>query len=89
MNEWMQMAQNGADSKTNQWLNDNPIILGMLALLIGAVLAQSGLRELRKGVARDKYGNKMTGGYGKFVSILRIVIGVGSCGFGLYKIIAG
>lgn len=89
MNTLMILAQSGADSPANKWLNENPLILGLIAILIGAVLAGSGVYELRTGVSRDKYGKEITGAHGKFTSGLRIVFGAGICVFGLYKMLAG
>ena len=89
MNKLSLLAQRGADSPANKWLSENPLVLGLLALLIGAVLAGSGVYELRKGVSRDKYGNEIKGGLGKFTSILRIGFGGAACMFGVYKMIAG
>ena len=86
---FLPLAQRGADSPINRWLGENPVILGLILLLIGGVLAISGVYELRKGVAHDKYGNEMRGGMGQFVAIVRIVGGLGACGFALYKIIVG
>ncbi|NOY41521.1 MAG: hypothetical protein GXP26_06760 [Planctomycetes bacterium] len=83
------LAQRGADSPANQWLNEHPHVLGLIALLIGAALAGSGVYELRKGIAHDKFGNEIRGGMGKVASIFRVVFGVAACGFGLYKIVAG
>ena len=89
MNEWMMLAQRGANSPANVWLRENPLVLGLLALLLGVVLAGSGAYELRKGVAHDKYGNVIPGGMGQLMSIIRIVFGIVVCLFGLYKIVAG
>ena len=83
------LAQRGADSPANRWLNENPLVLGLLALLIGVALAGSGIYEMRTGVSRDKYGNEIKGGLGKMTSILRIVIGTAACVYGVYKMIAG
>lgn len=89
MNAFLVFAQSGADSPVNQWLNKNPAVLGLIAIAIGLALAGSGIYELRKGVARDKYGNEMTGGTAKFMSMFRLVFGIAACGFGLYKMILG
>ena len=89
MNKLLLLAQRGADSPANKWLKENPLVLGCLFLLIGAVLAGSGVYELRKGVSRDKYGNEIKRGLGKFTSILRVVVGGAACVFGVYKLIAG
>ena len=83
------LARLGADSPINKWLNENPLVLGGIALVIGGVLAASGVRELRKGVAHDKYGNEIQGGKGRFISILRIVAGLAAAGFGIYKMMTG
>ncbi len=78
-------AQRGADSPANRWLAENPLILGLIFLAIGGALLFFGVIELRKGVARDKYGNEISGGMGKFLAIVRIVGGVLCCGFAIYK----
>jgi uncharacterized membrane-anchored protein len=83
------LVQRGANSPINQWLNENPLVLGLLSLIIGIVLAGSGIYELRKGVSRDKHGNEIKGSLGKFTSILRISIGTAACVFGAHKMIAG
>lgn len=83
------ILQRGANSPINQWLNENPIVLGSLSLIIGVVLAGSGIYELRNGISRDKHGNEIKGNLGKFTSILRIAIGTAACVFGIHKAIAG
>lgn len=83
------LAQRGADSPANQWLNEHPLVFGILALLIGGALAGSGISELRKGVSRDKYGIVIKGGLGKVASILRVVIGAAFAAYGVYTMIAG
>ena len=89
MNVFMLLAQRGADSPANKWLAEHPLVLGLIALAIGAALAGSGVYGLRKGVAHDKYGNEVQGSMGQLMSILRIVFGVAACGFGIYKMVAG
>jgi len=89
MDHLFMLAQRGANSPINKWLNENPLILGLIAIMIGIMLAGSGAYELRKGVTHDKYGIEIKGGLGRMTSILRIVMGVAACGFGVYKMIAG
>jgi hypothetical protein len=89
MSSFLLLAQRGADSPANKWLRDNPLIFGLVFLLIGAALAGSGIYELRKGVSRDKYGNEIKGGLGRVTSILRVAGGTVACVFGLYKMIGG
>lgn len=89
MNPILLLLQRNANSPINKWLNENPLILGLLSLIIGIVLAGSGIYELRQGVSRDKHGNEIKGNLGKFTSIIRIVAGTAACVFGLHKIVAG
>lgn len=89
MNGITVLARMSADSPINKWLNENPLALGSIAIVIGAVLAGSGVIELKKGVAHDKYGNVIPGGMGSTTSIVRVIAGVAACVFGLYKIVAG
>jgi hypothetical protein len=89
MNTTLLLLQRGANSPINKWLNENPLVLGLLSLIIGIALAVSGINELRNGVSRDKRGNEIKGGLGKFTSILRIAIGTAACVFGVHKAIAG
>lgn len=77
------------DSPANQWLNEHPAVLGAGFLALGAILCIAGIRELRSGVAKDKYGNEVSGGLGRTMSVVRVVGGVAAAGFGLYKLIAG
>lgn len=83
MNNLVLLAQWGADSPVNEWLNENPLVLGLLALLIGAALAGSGVYEMRKGLSHDRYGNEIKGGLGKMTSILRVALGAAACAFGV------
>ncbi|MCR9201371.1 MAG: hypothetical protein NXI04_22230 [Planctomycetaceae bacterium] len=83
------LARRGANSAMNKWLNENPAVLGLLAIGLGVVLAGSGIYEMQSGVTRDKYGNEIKGGLGKFTSVVRILFGAAACVFGLYKIVAG
>jgi hypothetical protein len=89
MNPIILIVQRGANSPINRWLNENPLVLGLLSLTLGIVLAGSGIYELRKGISRDKYGNEIKGNLGKFTSIMRIVIGTAACVFGVHKAISG
>ncbi|WP_254507221.1 hypothetical protein [Anatilimnocola floriformis] len=77
------------NEEINQWLNEHPLVLGLIFLALGALLGGWGIRELMTGVAHDKYGNAMTGGMGQMLAIVRIVGGVGCIGFALYKIAFG
>jgi thiol:disulfide interchange protein len=89
MNAILLLVRGDANSPINKWLNENPLVLGLLALMIGIALAGSGIYELRNGVSRDKRGNEIKGNLGKFTSILRIAIGTAACVFGVHKAISG
>ncbi len=56
------LARYEKNGDLNRWLDKNPIILGLIFLAIGFILLFYGIYELKKGIARDKYGN---GGLGK------------------------
>ena len=89
MNSLFLLAQRGANSSANKWLSEHPLVLGLLALLIGAAVGGSGIYEMGKGVSRDKYGNEIKGGLGKLTAVFRVVIGATLCVFGVYKMLAG
>lgn len=77
------------NEEINRWLGENPMILGLLFLVIGLVLAGWGLYELSKGVARSKYGRVVEGTQGKILAIIRIAGGAVCILFALYKIVLG
>ncbi len=78
-----------ANSEANQWLNENPLILGLLILAIGSALLFFGIFGLKRGEIRDKWGIRLTGSMARFSSIVRIFAGSAAMLFGLYKIISG
>jgi len=65
------------------------MVLGAIFLVLGLVIGLWGVYELSQGVSRDKYGNRVEGSMGKLLAIVRIVAGVGCCGFALYKMAFG
>jgi hypothetical protein len=73
----------------NRWLGENPMILGLMFLVIGLALGSWGLYELRSGVAHGKYGHTVKGTQGKILAIIRVVVGAGCILFALYKMVAG
>ncbi|MCU0879026.1 MAG: hypothetical protein MUF06_14680 [Pirellulaceae bacterium] len=74
------------NEEINQWLNENPLVLGGGALVLGLVLLGFGLKDVLTGRAHDKWGNEMQGGMANVMGIVRLVAGVGVAGFGLFKI---
>lgn len=81
-------AQNARDG-INNWLNENPIMIGVIFVPLGLILVLSGVYSLSTGSTQDKYGNEITGGLASFTSIIRIVVGIGCVGFGIYKAVMG
>lgn len=77
------------NEEINKWLNEHPLVLGLLFLVIGLAVGGWGLYELYTGVSYDKRGNAMTGGMGKTLSVVRVVMGVGCIGFAAYRMIFG
>ena len=82
----LQLAQ---QTNADKWLDKNPLVLGLIFLAIGGLLVMFGVKELKSGVARDKYGNEITGGFGKLIAGVRLLAGIGLCIFAVYKMIGG
>lgn len=81
------LAQRRGNRALNNWLSENPLILGGIFLLIGIALLGFGVYELSVGVAHNKRGKKFEGGTAKTMSIARLVAGVVCCGFAIYKML--
>jgi uncharacterized membrane-anchored protein len=77
------------NEEINNWLSENPLILGLVFLAIGAAVGGWGLYELSTGVAYSKRGKAMTGNTAKVTAIIRIVAGAGCVLFALFKILFG
>jgi hypothetical protein len=77
------------NEEINRWLGENPMILGLMFLVIGLAVGGWGLYEFRSGVAHGKYGHTVKGTQGKILAIVRIVVGAGCILFALYKMVAG
>jgi hypothetical protein len=75
------------NEEINQWLNENPAILGGIFLVIGVVLLGFGISDLVTGKARGKWGTEMTGGMASLMGIIRLIGGLGCAGFGLFKLV--
>ena len=76
-------------TEADKWLDKNPLVLGLIFLAIGGLLVMYGVKELKSGVAKDKYGNEITGGFGKLIAGVRLLAGIGLCIFAIYKMIGG
>ena len=73
----------------NRWLGQNPAVLGGIFIVIGGLLLYFGVRDLRRGVTRDKFGREVSGGMATLISVVRVIGGVVAGGFGLFKLLMG
>lgn len=69
----------------NKWLYEHPLILGLLFLAIGVAVGASGLYGLMTSTTRTKFGDEVSGGRAKFLSVIRLLAGVACVLFGLYQ----
>lgn len=86
MSKLLSLAQSGANSPANQFLRDNPLIVGLVFVPLGGMLLYFGLKEWKAGVARTKYGREMTGTAARLIAGVRILAGLIAGGFGLFKV---
>lgn len=73
----------------NEWFGENPMISGLVFLLIGLAVGGWGLYELSKGVAHGKYGGTVEGPRAKVLAIVRIVVGAVCILFALFEMLGG
>lgn len=80
-----------ADAKDdfNRYLDENPMVLGALALVLGLMVAGWGTVSLISGRTRDNYGRKMEGTWARVVAVIRIICGGAAIVFGIYKMLVG
>lgn len=81
------LAQRGANNPINVWLNHNPLVVGLIAIVLGILLALSGVATLKTGVTRNKLGMEFRGGTAQVAGYVRLLFGVAAGVFGLYKIV--
>lgn len=77
------------NDEINKWLAENPLVLGLMFLLIGVVVGGWGLYELQSGVSYSKRGKALTGDTARILAIVRIVGGALCILFALYKLVVG
>jgi hypothetical protein len=77
------------NDEINNWLGQNPLVLGLMFLVLGLVIGGWGVYELMTGVAYSKRGKAMTGSTAQMLAIVRIVAGTICILFALYKMVAG
>ncbi len=73
----------------NQWLNENPVVLGAGAMVFAVIFLFLGIRSLRSGTATTKYGQKVEGPMAYVQGGAFTIFGVLAAGFGIYKIGSG
>ena len=89
MLKYLSLLAQRRNEAANKWLEENPLVLGGIFLLLGLAIGGWGVKELMDGVAVDKRGRQVEGGMGQTLAIIRIVAGAGCLLFGLYKMFAG
>ena len=78
-----------AQTEFDRWLDQHPVVLGLGALLIGAMLLAFAARTIVTGTARTKWGREVEGAEAHVYGVIRLVAGIGLILFGAYKILAG
>lgn len=78
-----------SEAEINQWLEQNPLVLGGIALLIGLVLLGFGVKALLTGVSHSKWGTEFNGPMAHLHGIILTGFGGLVILFALYKIVVG
>jgi hypothetical protein len=77
------------NEEINQWLNENPTVLGGGALVLGGVLLAFGVKALLTGRSQGKWGHQMEGPTAYLHGAVLAGFGGLAILFGLYKIAMG
>jgi hypothetical protein len=77
------------NEEINQWLEQNPAVLGGGAILIGLLLVAFGVKALLTGRSQGKWGHQMEGPMAYVHGALLAGFGGLAILFGLYKLISG
>ena len=73
----------------DRWLDQNPLVLGGAALLIGAIFAAWGASNILSGSAVSKFGRRVEGGEASLYGLVRLALGIFVMLFGAYKLLKG
>ncbi|MBY0230112.1 MAG: hypothetical protein K2W96_12590 [Gemmataceae bacterium] len=82
------MSLFGQKQAVNEWLDQNPMVLGGAALLFGLVFVGLGVSALMTGRAPAKRGDDLEGGSAVAMAVLWLVFGAACLAFGGYKMLA-
>lgn len=77
------------NEEINQWLSENPTVLGGGAIVIGGVLLAFGVKALLTGRSQGKWGHQMEGPTAYLHGVVLAGFGGLAILFGLYKIVMG
>jgi len=72
----------------NQWLEQNPVVLGCIFLVLGSVVAGFGVAALVTGRAKTKWGNELQGPLAYLQGGVMTLVGSGIGIFGLVKLVS-
>lgn len=77
------------NEEINQWLADNPLVLGGGAVVLSLPLLALGVFALVSGVAPSKWGKNLKGSNAKVMAFVWLGFGGLVLLFGLFKIVTG
>ena len=77
------------NEEINQWLADNPLVLGGGALVLSLPLLALGVFALVTGTAPTKRGKDLEGNNAKVMGVVWLVAGGLCAAFGLFKVAQG
>jgi hypothetical protein len=79
----------GKNEEINNWLADNPLILGGGAVALGLVLVGLGVWSLLSGTAPTRRGADLEGGNAKAMAFVWLGFGALCLVFGIFKMVSG
>lgn len=77
------------NEEINRWLSENPVILGLAALVFAIIFFAIGIVALITGRAPTKRGGELEGGQAKAMAIIWLVAGGACLMFAIFKIVTG